>query len=925
MSTSRPERGRLAARLLERWNARFPSAGHLALAALGLGIVTGIALSAGYDVAAPKHSIALLQLGSRSGRLLRALHAWSGHVLLILALVHVVEHVVMRSEERMRLGGWVRAVGVAPLLLALLLSGFILKGDAEGELARQVLAGLLERLPLAGAALATSLLGAGADLQLPYLHHAATFTVAVTLLVIEHGRRVWPSAEAATGVLLAIAIGAVLLPPALHDGVNPVVKGPWYFVALQEALHWLTRPGAAWLLLAAPLAALLALPRLHDPLRAQVLRALAVGFVAYALVGVFAQVFRGVGWELRAPWRQAPSSRNGRPLLQPMTWARLDGEAPVVRGQPEGCLSCHREVTGIEPAHGLEAVGCSGCHLGDPSAPDAPGAHAGMVPVPGNLDSAPLTCGRGGCHGEIVARVRGSLMGTARGMIAVDRWAFGEQPTPDGSATAADLGSSPADTHLRQLCVSCHLGRIKERAAPTGELSRGGGCVACHLAYPERRDYAPERARRFIHPRLTVQVGDGSCLGCHGRSGRISLSYSGWLESGGGDDDARPLPAGSRRLEDGRVVTRAPADVHHDKGMACVDCHTARETMGDGRAHAHEEQATRVRCTTCHRTRPGQSVPGADLDAEAAAVVRARFGASPPARHLVEDRTGEALTNAWELPDGRVEVRGKLTGRRHLATPPAPACSDVEGHASLSCQSCHTPWVTSCASCHTQWDATGERTDQLTSRRASGAWVEFDGPPRMDAPALGVLSRDGTTSIEPVAPGMIMTLNPPGAPAPRELPATAGSLVGPGTRFLRAYALAVPHTTSRVGRSCGSCHLDPFALGYGHGELALVRSAGSWSWRFDPTYAAARQDGLPADAWIPFLSTSAGVATRAALAPLDREAQARTLAVGACLACHDPRTPSGGALYRRFRESLTRATPRCRVPAWPPAGSAAPR
>ncbi len=925
MSTSLRERGRLAARLLERWNARFPSAGHLALAALGVGIVTGIALSAGYDVAAPKHSIALVQLGSRSGRLLRALHAWSGHVLLILAFVHVVEHVVMRSEERMRLGGWVRAVGVAPLLLALLLSGFILKGDAEGELARQVLAGLLERLPLAGAALATSLLGAGADLQLPYLHHAATFTVAVTFLAVEHGRRVWPSAEAATGVLLATAIGAVLLPPSLHDGLDPVVKGPWYFVALQEALHWLTRPGAAWLLLAAPLAALLALPRLHDPLRARVLRALAVGFVAYALVGVFAQVFRGAGWELRSPWRHAPS-RSGRPLLQPMTWARIDGEVPVVRGQAEGCLGCHREVTGIEPAHGIEAVGCSGCHLGDPLAPDAAGSHAGIVRVPGNLDSAPLTCGRSGCHGEVVRRVRGSLMGTARGMIAVDRWAFGEQPTPDGSATAADLGGSPADTHLGQLCVSCHLGRLKDAPAPTGERSRGGGCVACHLAYPERRDYSRERAGRFTHPRLTVQVADGSCFGCHSRSGRISLSYSGWRESGLTEEDAEKLPAGaSRRLEDGRILAHAPADVHHEKGMGCIDCHTARETMGDGQAPVHEEEATRVRCTTCHRTRPGRSAPGAELDAEAAAVVRTRFGDTPPARHLLEDRTGEPLTNAWELPDGRVEVRGKLDGKRHLATPPAAACRDLAGHARLSCQSCHTPWVTSCAACHTQWDAQGTRVDPRTGRETAGAWVEYDGPPRVDAPALGVLSRDGAASIEPVAPGMILTLNPPGAAAPRELPATAGALLGPQTRFLRAYALAVPHTTTRAGRSCESCHLDPFALGYGHGELELVRRGGSWSWRFEPTYAASRQDGLPADAWIPFLSlsTPAGVATRAALAPLDRDAQARTLAVGACLSCHDPRTPGGRAIYQRFRESLTRATPRCRVPG--PAASATPR
>jgi hypothetical protein len=682
-----------------------------------------------------------------------------------------------------------------------------------------------------------------------------------------------------------------------------VVKGPWYLVGLQEVLHWLSRPGVAWWLVAAPLAALLALPRLREPLRGRALRALALGLVAYALADAGALLFRGAGWEPVLPWRGGAPSRAGRPVLRPLPWARLDGAVPVAGGEPEGCLGCHGEVTGIEPAHAAEAVGCSGCHLGDRFAPDAAGAHAGMVHVPGNLDTAALTCGRGGCHGDQVARVRGSVMGTLRGMIAVDRWAFGEQPAPDGTATVADLGGSPADTHLRQLCVSCHLGRTKVAPAPTTERSRGGGCVACHVAYPERRDYARERAGRFTHPQLTLRVADTSCAGCHSRSGRISLSYAGWREAG-----AEAAGVGTRRLEDGRVVARAPPDAHHEKGMACVDCHTARETMGDGEVHLHEEQATRVRCTTCHRTRPARTVAVADLDGEAAAIVRARFREAPPARLLVEDGTGEPITNAWPLPDGKVELRGKLSGRRHVATPPAPACAELEGHARLSCQSCHTPWVTACATCHTQWDARA---------RGGQPWVEYDAPPREAAPALGVLARGRETTIEPVVPGMIMTVNPPGAPAPPELPGTAGALVGEGTRFLRAYALAVPHTTTKAGRSCASCHAEPAALGYGEGALALVaRDGGAPRWRFRPTWAASRQDGLPADAWIPFLSDAPGaVATRTSVRPLELEAQRRTLAVGACLPCHDPRTPAGRALYLRWRERAGRPGPSCRVPA----------
>jgi hypothetical protein len=321
-----------------------------------------------------------------------------------------------------------------------------------------------------------------------------------------------------------------------------------------------------------------------------------------------------------------------------------------------------------------------------------------------------------------------------------------------------------------------------------------------------------------------------------------------------------------------------------------------------------------VRCTTCHRTARGRGAAPGDLDAEAQAVVRARFGDAPPARLLLEDRTGEVLTNAWERPDGAVELRGKLSGKLHVATPPARACRELAGHERLSCQSCHSPWATSCVTCHTQWDPRAVRAPP-GGRREPGAWIEYEGTPRHGAPALGVLTRGGGAEIEPVVPGMIQTLNGPDVPAPAPLPETSGPLVQDRTRFLRAWAFSVPHTTTRAGRSCASCHRDPFALGYGEGELSLERDGGAWRWRFEPAGARSERDGLPEDAWIPFLSAGGGAATRASLAPLEPEAQLRTLAVGACLPCHDPARARG--IYLRFRESLARATPRCRVPAPP--------
>ena len=922
MSSSPPEPGLLAL-WFARWNRVLPSAGALAFAALGLAISTGIALAPGYDAASAADSVRALVLTSPSGRLLRALHAWSSHLLLLFSLLHAVEHLAAGSERRTPRGVWLRVVAAVPLLLGLALGGFLLKADAEGELARAISAGLLERVPLIGGALRAGLLGREGELRLVYLHHAATLTLAVLLVTIEHARRVWPEARAVALAAVAALLAAVLLPPALHDGAADAATGPWFLVGMQELLRWLPRPGWSWPLLLAPLVLLAWLPQLSAAPRRHALGGLAVAILGYFAVSILAGLFRGPGGELTLPLpAQRPASRAASPLLAPLTLARLDPAAlPEVLGRREGCLGCHREVGGLGASHDPASIGCASCHLGDASAADAAGAHAGMVRVPGNLDSVALTCGR--CHDALAGRVRGSPMATLRGMISVDRWAFGEQAGPDalgGAAAArgvASLADSTADTHLRQLCVGCHLGTLKEVSGPPGERSRGGGCAACHAAYPGQRDYSPERAASFTHPAVSVQVGDQSCFGCHSRSGRISLGYSGWREAGLTDAEAAALPAGSaRRLEDGRWLQRQPDDVHHAAGMACIDCHTAQELMGDGERHLHQESATRVRCETCHRTRPASSRPRATLDAEAAAIVRLRPGAGALDRFLLEDRTGEALTNARPLEGGTVELRGKLSGAKLLARPPAPGCAQP-GHERLSCRACHETRVTSCVGCHTQWDAAGRRRDHLSGDERAGAWVEYDAAPRSAPPTLGLLARDGREEIVPFAPGMISTLNPPALATPTKLPASAAALLGPQTLWLRAFAPVVPHTTQRRGLACADCHLDPEVLGYGRGRLSLTEERGALRWRFEPEAAAAPQDGLPADAWIGLLDGRGGVSTRTAARALSPEEQRRTLEVGACLGCHEPGSAAGRELYAHFRQRRPRAGPMCRVPAAP--------
>ncbi|HVU35059.1 MAG TPA: hypothetical protein VHE61_16620, partial [Opitutaceae bacterium] len=63
----------------------------------------------------------------------------------------------------------------------------------------------------------------------------------------------------------------------------------------------------------------------------------------------------------RAAWRLAPV----RP--RPVPGAPL----VVVRGRPEGCLTCHVAMSGLGKSHDPATIGCASCHLGDAYASDA--------------------------------------------------------------------------------------------------------------------------------------------------------------------------------------------------------------------------------------------------------------------------------------------------------------------------------------------------------------------------------------------------------------------------------------------------------------------------------------------------------------------------------------------------------------------------
>ena len=623
----------------------------------------------------------------------------------------------------------------------------------------------------------------------------------------------------------------------------------------------------------------------------------------------------GAGAVVAAFWRSppVPSHAADEPLV----------EAPMVMGRREHCLVCHAGIEGLDASHRPEAIGCASCHGGDITSRDATQAHAGMILIPGNLADAPRTCGQATCHAAIIPRIERSIMTTMEGVVEVNRRVFGERaPAPPHVGA---LGSSPADTHLRQLCASCHLGEPKTEWGPIDEELRGGGCNACHLVYdstaerqltayittsPKARTGIPRR-----HPAFTIAVGNVACFGCHSRSGRISTNYEGWHELREAPSDAA-LAADARSprrqyrlLEDGRYFTRVTPDVHQARGMDCIDCHTAGEVMGTGRVVSHARDQVHIRCEDCHAARFA-SVPPAHADAETQSLTALRAWTFRAGERLAVAASGAVLANVVVAPDSSARLRHKRAGTWAPLRAPRAVCTQGGGHARLSCNTCHTAWAPRCATCHTSFDASAEGFDHVDQKSVKGAWQESSGPFEAAPPTLGIRAtpRDAARPhgvVDTFVPGMILSI---------DRNRTAGG--APDSVFRRLYARTFSHTISRAARSCESCHSDPVALGYGRGALRYVVANGIGRWTFTPALERLA-DGLPADAWTGFLQSRRGmVSTRDDVRPFTAEEQRRILAVGACLTCH---AGTSGVMQRAiadFGATIARRTGRCVVPTW---------
>ena len=551
----------------------------------------------------------------------------------------------------------------------------------------------------------------------------------------------------------------------------------------------------------------------------------------------------------------------------------------------ESCLTCHQNTKGYSSYHNPDLIGCASCHLGNTTSIEKDISHKGMVLIPGNLSDAARTCGK--CHPNELHKIENSLMTSNSGIVAVDKYIFGEADSPNSQYHIKLIENSASDKHLRDLCANCHLGAEKNEFGAITQLSRGGGCNACHLNYSEeaKKDLqtyisSKKKTLPINHPATNIFVTNEHCFGCHSRSSRISTNYEGFQETLFEESDI-VNKEGFKVFEDKRVYKYIEEDVHHTKGMLCIDCHSSHEVMGDGKKYTHEEQAVKVQCSDCHFKEKPNTIPYDSLDAESLLVFLHRDYKHTDKQIIAVENDGHPLVNTFIDSVGNAFLIGKKDGELHPLNPQSEICSRDNAHKNVSCSTCHSSWTSRCIGCHNEFDVNEPRAfDLLDKKYGKGQWKEFVAEFSSSLPAMGVRSTKEGKHIEPAVPGMILTI---------DKGSYAGKEIGEDVSFHRLYAPNSPHTTISKVRDCKSCHTNSATLGYGNGVLKYVIENNKGRWKFTPEYANNPNDGLPEDAWIPFLKeVDAAVvnSTRTDFRPFTVKEQQQLLLVGACLQCH---------------------------------------
>lgn len=238
-----------------------------------------------------------------------------------------------------------------------------------------------------------------------------------------------------------------------------------------------------------------------------------------------------------------------------------------------GCQACHSKIQ-TDSAHDLA---CTDCHQGNNETNDKESAHQGMIPQAASPEHMEATCGK--CHAEQLKRCGQSSHFTMSNAVNLVREHFALSPL--NNLTEVPEGEGPPQTKeelvndlLRRQCLRCH---VYSKGDNYPYVRHGSGCAACHLQYTDGKltssgEGKPNHA--FIRP------GKRQCLSCH-YGNHVGSDFDGSYEQDHDWSYSTPFATRVPILRPyGMELHNLVPDIHQQRGMTCLDCHSGAELAG---------------------------------------------------------------------------------------------------------------------------------------------------------------------------------------------------------------------------------------------------------------------------------------------------------------------------------------------------------
>lgn len=240
-------------------------------------LVSGILLGFFYEPTPVQAYISVQHIQDHvfMGRLLRNLHHWTGHALIIVVLLHLLRVVLHRAYAPPRYWNWLVGLGLGMLILVANFSGYLLPWDQLSYWAVTIATSMLGYIPFFGTVVQEMVRGGtdigAATLQLFYAIHTGLIPIVLFSLMAYHfwfvrkaggvllpadngdktadSKKMVPAVpelltrEAAFAavvscalLLFSMGVNAPLGQMANPDLTPATVKAPWYFMGAQELL-----------------------------------------------------------------------------------------------------------------------------------------------------------------------------------------------------------------------------------------------------------------------------------------------------------------------------------------------------------------------------------------------------------------------------------------------------------------------------------------------------------------------------------------------------------------------------------------------------------------------------------------------------------------------------------------------------------------